>query len=159
VSTTGALKVADEVWIATALLHRAHPDRADFTVQEIVDRARREHAYPTLRPGIQVHAYSHCVANLAPVSGRYRMLYSTGKSTRRLFRTGDTAHPDRRGGKTSPTRSAIPTAYHHLLDWYATTYSPPQAHDPILSLRGRGKHLWRQEHADAYVSRLREGWA
>ena len=40
------LKVADEVWLATALLHREHPDRADFTVAEIVERARQEGLTP-----------------------------------------------------------------------------------------------------------------
>ena len=28
-------KVADEVWIATALLHREQPERKDFTIREI----------------------------------------------------------------------------------------------------------------------------
>src|ERR1035441_2021789 len=36
------LKVADEVWIATASLHREHAERKDFTVQEIIARARSE---------------------------------------------------------------------------------------------------------------------
>ena len=36
------LKVADEVWIATALLHREHPESPDFTVDEIVERAKKE---------------------------------------------------------------------------------------------------------------------
>ena len=35
-------RVADEVWIATALLHRRHPDRDDFTVREIVRQAETE---------------------------------------------------------------------------------------------------------------------
>jgi hypothetical protein len=30
--------------------------------------------------------------------------------------------------------------------------------DPLLVLRGSGKHLWADEHADEYVKRLREGW-
>jgi hypothetical protein len=30
--------------------------------------------------------------------------------------------------------------------------------DPILALRGSGKELWADEHADYYVRRLREGW-
>ena len=36
------IKVADEVWIATALLHREHPDLADFTIEEIMERAGQE---------------------------------------------------------------------------------------------------------------------
>jgi hypothetical protein len=30
--------------------------------------------------------------------------------------------------------------------------------DPLLALRGSGKRLWADEHADDYVRRLREGW-
>ncbi len=30
--------------------------------------------------------------------------------------------------------------------------------DPLLSLRGSGRELWRDEHADEYVRRLRDGW-
>jgi hypothetical protein len=29
--------------------------------------------------------------------------------------------------------------------------------DPLLALRGSGKELWADEHADEYVRRLREG--
>ena len=75
--------VADEAWIATALLHREHPDRKDFKTTEIVRRAEQ-------------------------IAGP---------------EAGDT---------------------------------PP---DPILALRGLGRTLWADEDADAYVSRLREGWS
>jgi hypothetical protein len=30
--------------------------------------------------------------------------------------------------------------------------------DPLLRLRGSGRHFWAHEHADEYVARLREGW-
>ena len=30
--------------------------------------------------------------------------------------------------------------------------------DPILELRGLGKAIWKDEHPDEYVRRLREGW-
>jgi hypothetical protein len=46
-----ALRVADEVWIATALLHREHSDRDDFTIQEISRRAQQQAAEQSLRPG------------------------------------------------------------------------------------------------------------
>ena len=32
------------------------------------------------------------------------------------------------------------------------------AGDSILGLRGRGRHIWSDEDADAYVRRQREGW-
>jgi len=156
------LKVADEVWLAAALLHREHPDRADFTVAEIVERARQEGLTPDLRPGVYVHAVLHCVANRPPNPGRYCMLVETARNRRRLYRQGDPADEARRGAKVTPMRSAIPPKYHPLLDWYEREYASqrglkPEA-DPLLALRGSGRELWADEHADQYVRRLREGW-
>ena len=157
------VRVADEVWIATALLHRQHPDRDDFSVGEIVRRAEAEKVTGSgaLRPGVQVHAYLHCVANKAPNPGRYRMLVETSKGRRRLFKPGDPCHPLRASGKNVPAANAIPPAYGDLLDWYCRAYAGEDGGgdgDPILSLRGMGKAIWADEEADAYVGRLREGW-
>ena len=38
-------------------------------------------------------------------------------------------------------------------------FARPTPVDPILALRGVGRELWTNEGADAYVSRLREGWS
>lgn len=159
---TTALKVADEVWIATALLHREHPDRPDFTTTEIEERARPEAAPEPLRPGVRVHVIQHCVANRPPNSGRYLMLIETARHRRRLYRPGDPHHPDRAGAKHAPDRADIPERYHDLLDWYEREYARPRAfdleNDPILALRGLGKEIWTDEDADAYVARLRKDW-
>lgn len=159
----GHISVADEVWVATALLHQEHPERADFTAKEIAERAGRENIHGALRPGIYVHAIQHCVANRKPNPGRYRMLFATGKTTRRLFRPGDPSHPERRGAKVTPRKADLPSGYQHLVDWYEETYAPwtsgPQTQDPILALRGVGKEVWSDEAPDAYVQRLRRGWA
>lgn len=160
--TKAELKVADEVWIATALLHTENPKQLDFSVEEIVERAKAEGAHDELRPGVYVHVVQHCVANRTPNPGRYRMLFETAKNRRRLFRPGDSYNPNREGAKTIPERSEIPRKYHHLLDWYENKYKREGSHsigdDPLLSLRGSGKKLWADEHADAYVRRLREAW-
>jgi hypothetical protein len=157
-----AIRVADEVWIATALLHRENPRRDDFSIAEIVERARREGLTPRLRPGVYVHALQHCVANRPPNPGRYRMLVETGPNRRRLYRAGDAADAARQGAKVTPEASAIPVEYHALLAWYEKEYARrpaarPEA-DPLLSLRGSGRELWATEHADQYVRRLRVNW-
>src|SRR5260370_31026233 len=85
-ATQTALKVADEVWIAAALLHRDHPEAADFSVEEIVRRAEREGLHKPLRRGGYVHVIQHCVANRPPNPGRFRMLFETGWGRRRPFR-------------------------------------------------------------------------
>lgn len=156
------LKVADEVWIATALLHREQPEAGDFLIEEIVERARREGLFEPLRPGVYVHVVQHCVANRPPNPGRYRILFETAEGRRRLFHAGDPYHPEREGGKATPQREDLPEGYSDLWDWYAewdrSLAQDRIKNDPLLSLRGSGKHIWADEHADEYVRRLREGW-
>jgi hypothetical protein len=158
---TDTIRVADQVWIATALLHRASSERADFRVGEIIERVESEGLAPKSRRGtIRVHINQHCVGNLPPFSGTYRMLYSTGSNTRRLFRKGDPAAPGRKG-KMVPKRDEIPERYHHLLDWYAEEYcghAVRDPEDPLLALRGSGRAVWADEPADDYVARLRATW-
>jgi hypothetical protein len=156
------VKVADEVWITAALLHREQPGRPDFTIEEILERATREQIAGPVRPGVYVHVVQHCVANRPPNPGRYRMLYETAPGRRRLFRPGDAYHPEREGAKITPSSEDIFHAYAGLLAWYrdwcaSAAKTAPEA-DPLLELLGSGKHLWAGEHADDYVSRLREGW-
>jgi hypothetical protein len=156
------VKIADEVWIAVALLHREHPKREDFTVEEIMERVAKDAGKMPLRPGVYVHVVQHCVANRPPNSGRYRMLYETAPGRRRLFRAGDAYDPAREGSKIVPAREDIPSKYAHLLDWYLQwnqdSVEDRIKNDPLLALRGSGKELWADEHADEYVRRLREGW-
>jgi hypothetical protein len=157
----GKLTVADEAWIATALLHREHPDREDFTKKEIVQRAERIAGPAPLRPGVGHHISSHAVAQKPPQPGKHCLLFETAPGRRRLFRPGDPRHPDR-GGRSLPERDRLPVAYRPLIDWYHTVYAASGADrraDPILGLRGVGRELWADEGADAYVERLREGWS
>lgn len=156
------LKVADEVWIIAALLQRENLDHEDFTVEEIMHRAREEKLTAQLRPGFYVHVIQHCVANRPPNPGAYRMLVETSRGRRRLFRHGDMFHPARGSGKTAPSREDLPARFASLLDWYREWSSRSMRNageqDPLLRLRGSGRKLWAGEHADAYVRRLREGW-
>ena len=153
------LTLADEVWVTVALLHREHPEAADFSVDEIVERRNAETAMGSARAGYRVHVLQHCVANRAPNPGRLRVLYETGSGRRRLYRPGDPSHPLRADAKTHPAAQDLPSDYRGLLDWYSeyvATSSPAQ--DGILALRGLGKGLWADEDPDEYVRRLREGW-
>jgi hypothetical protein len=156
------VKVADEVWIAAALLHGEHPEMNDFSTDEIVDRARREGLHEPLRPGVYVHVVQHCVANRPPNPGRYRMLFETPEGRRRLFRKGDHYHLDREGSKTTPEPEDLPAEYGKLLSWYSDWSERSALNgaegDPLLALRGSGKHIWADEHADEYVNRLRDNW-
>lgn len=162
VAAKASVKVADEVWVAAALLHREHPGELDFSVEEIVARARREALTGEMRPGVYVHVVQHCVANRRPNPARYRMLIETAPGRRRLFRQGDSYHPQREGSKTIPTLEALPHRYVSLIRWYedwsVTSRKQVNREDPLLALQGSGKHVWADEHADEYVRRLRAGW-
>jgi hypothetical protein len=116
------LKVADAVWIATALLQRERGKNADFSLKEILNRAKTEKLQGAERPGMQAHVVSHAVADLPPNPGKYRMLHATGRGRRRLFRTGDFAHAARTG-KTHPNINEIPDRYRSLVDWYERDYN------------------------------------
>jgi hypothetical protein len=174
-------RIADGVWIAAALLHKENPDSPDFPEAEIQSRflaeglPRGQHSNT-----LKTHISSHCVAN-RPRSrksedpsklqgGAYRILYETRPGFRRLFLPSDDVHPDRlqvrRQSKYLPVREQIPKKYWPLLDWYEewSKRSPlpiPEDdidNDPLLRLRGSGRHIWAGEHADEYVERLRREW-
>jgi hypothetical protein len=156
------IRVADEAWLALALLQYEHPDRISFSAKEILDRVKAERANPELRPGVQVHIYMHNVANAEPNSAKYRMFYKLGDDTYRLYRPLDAAHPARKG-KMIPERDELPEKYHYLLDWYEREYSrkpnpASEDDDPILQMWGVGKEIWADTNADDYVRDLRSNW-
>lgn len=161
-SVASEIKVADEVWIATALLHKEHPDQLDFSVEEVVNRVRSEGLTESLRPGVYQHAQMHCVANRSPKPNRYRMLFETAPGRRRLFRPGDPYDSGRENSKVLPLKRDIPEKYWPLLRWYEEWSKPRQGvrgrFDALLQLVGSGRKIWANEHADEYVNRLREGW-
>jgi hypothetical protein len=171
---------AVEVFIATALLHREQPERTDFTIQEIVNRAGRENITGEMRSGVNVHASQHCVANKTPNPAKHRMLFATGKHTRRLLLPDDEVHTGRTG-KIFPEPGEVPERYLSLLGWAQERYQRGIQNDrslgqrpsgtvaakpelmgrhlqALLDLRLAGAHLANGEDPDDYVRRLREGW-
>jgi hypothetical protein len=157
-----SIRVADEAWLALALLQYEHTDRDSFSAKEILDRVRSEQVNPVLRPGVQVHVYSQNVANAEPNSAKYRMFYKLPDDSYRLYRPNDPAHPARKG-KMIPERDELPKKYHYLLDWYEREYCSKQRaineeDDPILQMWGLGKEIWADTNADDYVRSLRADW-
>jgi hypothetical protein len=160
------IKLADEVWLAVAMLHQRHPESLDFSIEEIVEFARNSKELRflgALRAGFYAHVVQHCVANRAPSPARYRMLTETAPGRRRLFRNTDPYHQEREAGKIMPRREDIPeNSFGGLLDWYRAwdqqNSEDKMNNDPLLALFGSGKEVWADEHADEYVRRLREGW-
>ncbi len=156
-----SLKLADEVFLVVATLHQENPDAEDFSVKQIMDRANELRLNGEVRPGFITHVRMHCVANLAPNPGEYRMLYASGKSRRRLLMKTDVANRQR-NGKVFPELRDLDPRYFNLVSWargrYEASPEPPSFLDQLLALRGSGKELWADEHADEYVARLRSDW-
>jgi hypothetical protein len=174
---------AAEVFLAAALLHRENPERKDFTIQEIVNRAAKENVTGEMRSGVNVHASQHCVANKAPNPAKHRMLFATGKHTRRLLEPGDSVHAGRTG-KIFPNASELPERYLPLLDWVIDRFeslrvptkdglpvsgangsveleNPKPADrwlESLFELEGLGKEHWKDVDPDEFVKQLREGW-
>jgi len=117
------IKVADEVWIATALLHNEHKNRESFRKSEIIDRVAKENIYGGMRPGIMIHVSLHCRAQKKPNPGNYRMLTDTEDRGLRLFKESDDYHPWRKGGKMVPNFGDIPEKYEYLIDWWRKEYN------------------------------------
>jgi len=172
---------AVEVFLATALLHREQPARADFTIQEIVNRAAKENMTGEMRSGVNVHASQHCVANRPPNPAKHRMLFATGKHTRRLLLPGDEIHPGRTG-KVFPDAEEVPEHYRSLLGWAKKRFdegnstgresshgqggapqigaaeTPERWLESLFELEGLGKAYWKDVDPDEFVRNLREGW-
>ena len=126
------MTIANEIWIATALLQRDHSDRPDFSVRDIVERVLRE-GLDEYRAGLQAHASGHCVADKRPTSVGHRYLHETKRGRRRLYRTGDPFHPNRRSGRTHPSPDDLPEPYRYLVEWYETQFNVPDASSSTLS--------------------------
>lgn len=127
------MKIADQLWIAVASLQRERGLDADFSVKEILERAQQVDPKGARRPGLRTHISKHCVAGKPPDPGKYRMLSETSRGRRRLYREGDTCHPQRSNGKKYPCPQDVPERFRDLIDWYQTTAStsiPKRAPDP-----------------------------
>jgi hypothetical protein len=154
------LKIADEVFIATAVLHKENPDRDGFKIGEIVDRVAN--LFGDSRPGVRVHASVHCVANRPPDPAPHRMLFELENHRRRLLKSGDAVHPQRKG-KIWPDAESVPPEYRDLIEWAKQRFEegePPRARwlDGLFQMRGMGRELWKGQDPDEYVRELRENW-
>jgi len=157
-------RVADEAWLVVAWLHRHNPEAIDFSLEEIIEAAKRLRINGNVRRGVEQHIAQHCVANMPPNNVMHRMLFEPARGRRRLYRIGDAAHPDRLNGRVTPSRENLPSGYEDMLEWYENWIKEKvsvqaEEEDPLLALRGSGRELWADEHADDYVRRLREGWS
>lgn len=163
----GQLKVADELFLVLALLHRENPDQDAFEIGQILARARQE-GLGGHRPdqrSLRLHAYEHAAANVPPGKhgGRYRIAFRERNNHIRLLRASDSVHPDRHQ-KVFPGYEDIPERYHELLDWArhrfdeALVPASNQWLEGLKHLRGKGKEIWQGIDPDVYVRELREGW-
>lgn len=140
------MKVADEVWLAVALLQRENPGRTDFAVQEIKARARNENWQ--IRPGFNQHVSYHCVARKPAAPVNHRMLHEDSRGRRRLYRQGDPCHPDRESGRILPDPLDIPLQYRPLIDWYDGVYSKQLPPPPLAPVNGDDRSTLHRDDID-----------
>ena len=152
----GSLKVADAVWVGTALLHQQTGRNEGFSTENIVESVRERRLTKGSYKSIWQHVNQHCVANRRPQPNRICMLTAEGKGYRRLFRPGDKIHEGRKGAPTHPEWSVLPEQYQYLRNWYEEwiQMTAGETQDPLLKLVG----TWKDEPADDYVAHLRENW-
>jgi len=158
------VKVADELFLIVALLHREMPERRSFAISEIVSRAAQEGLGGDRKDqrSLKQHAYEHAAANVPPGQGKYKMVFRETDNTIRLLRSSDHVHSER-NGKQWPVLHEIPERYHELVEWAKRRYEndkgePPRWLDGLFRLRGLGKEIWKGVDPDEYVRSLREGW-
>jgi hypothetical protein len=166
--TKDQVKVADELFLIVALLHREQPHAESFTINEILERAAKEGlgAGRSDQRSLRQHAYEHAAANVAPgkQGGRYRMVFREDDNRIRLLRDSDYVHPDRHQ-KSRPNLAEIPERYHELMEWAERWQKKETGKRPgpkwlagLYELRGLGRELWQGVDPDKYVKGLREGW-
>ena len=113
-------KIADQVWIALALLTRESANHTGFSASAIKERIRKE--FGSISPGAATHIAQHSLATKPASPSRNRMITKHG-SLNYLYREGDPYHPDRKDGKVLPKPQEIPSEYHDLLAWYGSSYA------------------------------------
>jgi hypothetical protein len=166
--TKDHVKVADELFLIVALLHRENPHASSFTISEVLGRAAKEGlgAFRADQRSLRQHAYEHAAANVAPgkQGGRYRMVFREEDNRIRLLRHSDYVHPERHQ-KLRPSLEEIPERYHELVHWAERWYKKAGEQKAaarwlggLHELRGLGRELWQGVDADKYVRSMREGW-
>ena len=155
------LTVTNAVWVATALLHKKYGERDGFAPEEIVQCVRELNLTEGSEDSIRQHVRQHSVANKKPQPNTVCMLFDPGGGVRRLFRTGDKAWLGRNVSRTHPKWEDLPAKYQDLRRWYEEDWDVSgrgDEEDPLLALVGSGRHLWKDEHADEFIARLRSDW-
>ena len=141
------LSIADTIWLATALLHRTHPQANGFTHEAILRKATGLN--PSLNPrSVSTHLSTHCVASKKANPATLRILTENPDGSLRLFRTGDPFHPTRSQGRMSPKTNVLPEQYKYLLQSHGESPSSKlhqsPTEDPILAISGVGKEMWKK---------------
>lgn len=158
---TIGLKVADAVWIATALLHDSHPEAAGFSPSAIREEVLRRHFTDKDQKTIYQHIVQHLVATKPKDPNSRKMLTEIENGLRRLYIPGDPFHPSKQNGRSVPKAEDLPRNLLKWLAWYETwsrnhspKRPPARAVDPMEALEG----TWTFGDGDTYLREMREGW-
>ena len=127
------VKIADAIWVATAMLHESEGVHASFSKDRICDQVVNE-IDSSKNVGSIMHNISvHCLANrpAKSKSDNHCKLYMESKEKYRLYRTGeDDRDPSRRACSVEPDRGRLLPEHHKWIDWYRRVYCGKKAPSP-----------------------------
>jgi uracil-DNA glycosylase len=126
------------------------------SVQEYIDGSPRIIGLiRTHRPKVVVFVYKRVLDAIIRLQfGRKQKTdYGFNKNLENDFGARVFAFPLPGVGRCTATQMCL--AMQELCDYMK---SERKNNDPLVALRGSGKELWADEHADQYVRRLRQGW-
>ena len=156
------IKVADEVWLATALLHRENPSRGLHAQGNRGAGCERGDRRRTATWCLRSRRSQHCVANRAPTPDAIACSTKRGPDIAACFVSATATIRNAKEARSPPERmrslraTRISSSWYE--DWSQSQGEKASESDPLLALYGSGKKLWADEHADEYVARLRAGW-
>lgn len=118
------MNVPTIIWIATATLHKLHPNRTSFTTKEIRDVIIDQGLRPEIAiTTINVYLTSYAVSTSPVLVDNVRYLLKLTRGVYRLWADGDNYHESRKDGRKYPTSERL-GEFASLLDWYFNTYVP-----------------------------------
>ena len=179
------VKVADAVWVATAMLHESEGIHKSFSKGRISDKVIKEIDSSKNAGSIEHNISVHCLANrpARPMKDNHCKMYRESRGRYRLYRSGeDDRDPSRRGCHVEPDRERLPPEHRKWIEWYHRVYcakkapSAPDGPDPAGARAGRaaaglpggarangqGEHAWREQVGTVDVLALEGGpppWA
>ena len=149
------VKVADAIWVSTAMLHASEGIHESFSRGRICDQVVKEIDSSKNAGSIMHNISVHCLANrpAKSKSDNHCKLYRESRGRYRLYRSGeDDRDPSRRGCHVEPDRERLPPEHRKWIEWYHRVYCAKKAPPPATRTRTGGRTgVMRQGSTEHFV--------